>query len=979
MRRISLFSLLFLPAFYSAAQGRIAWQRDPLEYKTFVQNLGQFDKEVLFSHSSNGTTISLGAQSITIRMESTEVPAAALQRFRELEKKEDPSALQEMKAIMKNPVTRHATLKMEWVGSSEAAKIIPSEIDKEYFNYGLGGDRKVCKAPAFRKLLLKDIYPGTDLEYTVHEKGGIKYNLILHPGADPSLIKMKYTGALSLNKDARGNIVILTTMGESIDHAPQSFYEDGRPIASSFRLEDNVVSFQLQATNNKQTIIIDPWIQNPAFPNMNKGYDVESDAAGNVYVYGNPYVLRKYDPSGTPLWTYTGLSGTWTGDLVTDKQGNSYVNNCSKQIHKVDASGSPVWQNNNSSVNNIMDEIFCLRLNVTETALIGTGANNVPRAARIDINTGAITAITNIGTSSSTDEVRWAAVAPNGNYYGLSVRPANSSTPSRLVGFTSTALSNIFDTQSGHTQPGWNSTLNYWPKYAMGYSGENPIVTSCTHIYTFDGYRLCKADITTGNFVALVTVGAGDEGKNSGIAIDSCENLYVGTLTHIYKYDKNLNFLGSAPTPSDVYDVAIGPGNEIYATGKGFVASISGLKQSCAQGGMVVNMSHTDATCGSNNGQASAVVVSGGIAPYTYSWSNGFTSFSVLGLSAGTYTVTIQDASCFSQLKTATVLILAKGNGAASITVNNQVSCNGGTNGSASATVSGVPGPYTYLWSPGGQTTQTATGLSAATYTVLITDSAGCQATQTIAITQPGILNLGGTTVNADCNVQNGSATANASGGTAAYTYIWFPGNQSTATATGLSAGNYTVTVIDNNGCSRALAITVLSNPGPSANAGADQTIFLGASAALSAGGGATYSWSPPDGLSCTNCPGPNANPTVTTTYTVTVYDVNGCSSSDEVTVTIECAELFVPNVFSPNGDGKNDQLNLLSNCVSSYVFRVFDRWGAKVFETDSFSKSWDGSFDGKKCPTAVFVWHAEAVLVTGQTVSKKGSVTLLR
>jgi hypothetical protein len=124
----------------------------------------------------------------------------------------------------------------------------------------------------------------------------------------------------------------------------------------------------------------------------------------------------------------------------------------------------------------------------------------------------------------------------------------------------------------------------------------------------------------------------------------------------------------------------------------------------------------------------------------------------------------------------------------------------------------GTPG-YTYLWS-NTQTTPTATGLIASTYTVTVTDSQGCSTIANITLNNPPALAASATGVNPLCNgANNGTATVTASGGTPAYTYAW-SNSQTTATATGLSVGTYTVTVTDVNGCSRTTTVT-LTQPTP--------------------------------------------------------------------------------------------------------------------------------------------------------------------
>ncbi|MDP4240919.1 MAG: SprB repeat-containing protein, partial [Bacteroidota bacterium] len=131
------------------------------------------------------------------------------------------------------------------------------------------------------------------------------------------------------------------------------------------------------------------------------------------------------------------------------------------------------------------------------------------------------------------------------------------------------------------------------------------------------------------------------------------------------------------------------------------------------------------------------------------------------------------------------------------------VSCNGGVNGSARVIVSGGTPSYTYSWSPSGGTASAATGLAAGNYTCTITDGANNKLSKSFTITQPTALTTAiGTQTNVTCNGgSNGSVTVNTTGGTPSYTYSWSPSGGTDKTATGLTAGTYTCTVTDANGC----------------------------------------------------------------------------------------------------------------------------------------------------------------------------------
>ncbi|MFH1321906.1 MAG: PKD domain-containing protein [Bacteroidota bacterium] len=313
---------------------------------------------------------------------------------------------------------------------------------------------------------------------------------------------------------------------------------------------------------------------------------------------------------------------------------------------------------------------------------------------------------------------------------------------------------------------------------------------------------------------------------------------------------------------------------------------------------IAITTSTVDATCGNSDGSASANV-NGGTSPYTYSWNTSplQTGSTATALSSGSYTVTVTDANGCTQTATVNINDLG-GGGSASITVNTNVSCNGDCDGQATASISGGTPPYTYLWDdPGSQTTTTATGLCAITYSVSVTDASGCVASASITITQPPALNASVTGSNdASCNgTCDGDATASVSGGTGAYTYLWNNAGNSTTAATSpdLCANTpYTVTVTDANGCIKTANVTINEPSALSASISGTNVSCNGSSdgaADLTVTGGTSpynYLWSnlatSEDIINLTAGP-----------YDVTATDAKGCTIAASVNI-IEPAAIIL-------------------------------------------------------------------------------------
>lgn len=214
-------------------------------------------------------------------------------------------------------------------------------------------------------------------------------------------------------------------------------------------------------------------------------------------------------------------------------------------------------------------------------------------------------------------------------------------------------------------------------------------------------------------------------------------------------------------------------------------------------------LTSTTIACQGSDGTATASVMSG-TAPFTFLWSAGSqTTSTIVGLSPGIYTVTVEDF--FSCTGTATVEIQAVVSQTLSAT---PASCNGSSNGSATVTPIGGTAPYTYMWSNGADISSISS-LFFGVYTHTLTDNNGCKAVSSVTITQPAALTQTISVDNVVCfGSASGSATVTANGGSAPYSYLWSTGHNS-AILNNATAGVYTHTLTDNNGCNAIGSVTV--------------------------------------------------------------------------------------------------------------------------------------------------------------------------
>ncbi len=276
-------------------------------------------------------------------------------------------------------------------------------------------------------------------------------------------------------------------------------------------------------------------------------------------------------------------------------------------------------------------------------------------------------------------------------------------------------------------------------------------------------------------------------------------------------------------------------------------------------------------------------------------------------------------------------------------------------------------------------------------YAMAYTNSMACAAVDSVVVTVSlrGVGITGNALVCADETIP-----LTVTGADNGSSYTWSPttgilSGQGTATVmvNAQATTNYDVVVASPSGCSSTLStiVTVSALNGSSVTATGSPTVIQdGGTAQLNATptSGVSYTWSPASTLNNPNIANPIASPSVSTWYTVLVTD-GVCSASDSLRVVVRelnCAEpdIFVPNAFSPNGDGSNDLLFVRSGFITDLDFRIFDRWGEKVFQTDDQSLPWDGTYKGKLVDPAVFVYYLDAVCADGQTFFKKGNITVV-
>lgn len=372
-------------------------------------------------------------------------------------------------------------------------------------------------------------------------------------------------------------------------------------------------------------------------------------------------------------------------------------------------------------------------------------------------------------------------------------------------------------------------------------------------------------------------------------------------------------------------------------------------------------------SCQTGQGSISGIVLNGGTAPITFSW-NGTPSAGIdfIGTN-GTYTLVVSDGEGCQD-------------SAGPFTIGGTIAVVGSVSGPTTACLGAsvtltASGGIVYSWGGGNLTNVNTFNLTQDSTLLVIVSNGDCLDSVYAAVTVQPLPIIAVGTVNPACPGTSVTMTA-----TSTSPISWSSGGVGASETIVVTSTQYFYATAT-NACGTATdSVLVTALPTPVIDAGDDVIISLGSSTNLEASGGISYSWSPSSGLSCTNCASPVASPTSTTIYEVIGTNANGCSASNQVTVTVEDNPVvWLPDAFSPNGDGYNDVFQVYGSGIEEMMLRVFDRWGNLVFESNDQSMGWDGSYKGGPLGRATFGYTLSGKFNNGNTFEQAGNVTLMR
>jgi gliding motility-associated-like protein len=921
--------------------------KDLFGTRNFIENKGQFEnpveksEKILFLYEEGGEKIHFTAKGLIYELVHLD-PVSEHQK-EELEEK----------GLGDESLAERHYVQMKWENANANIEVIGEEKQGHYFTYGSAD----LNSYAYKQIIYKNVYPNIDVVYEIPKDHafGIKYSLLLHPGANASDVELAYSGEIrKMTVKENGDVVIKTPLYDITEHAPKSFYKNDEPVISSFELTKQNLQFKFgQSVDSTREFVIDPWVTAvTTLSNNNYAYDVDFDFGGGTYVYGGNNAstsgrckVSKYNSTGALVWTFSGVvttpswnSGTsWSSNFKVNKGlGKTYVsrNNGSPNLIRLDASGN--YDNFISFGSTAVGEVWAMDLICNGDLLVFGGANTSGEI--VSTATGSITLVTTFspGITGCCQDVVSYAIDPVGDMFVYFLGHTQ-------LNYKIGKLSQTFTTSLWH-QPSGFSVFAYLQNKSL-YPGANAgnaiafnaLAVNMNYLFYYDGYNVAAYNKSTGSLVSSTVVTGQTGREQGGIAVDDCNNVYVGGNGNIMCFSFNgTNFSTLTPIPLNasttiqyVADVSLNVfSNTLYVSGSGFVGMYAAIHSTtcalqqvtspCNFGQGTITAQTTSITC-ANLGSASVTAV-GGLGPFTFSWvPSGQTGSVISNVSPGNYSVIVTDVGAnftYTAMAIFTPLIPLSGY----VLSSGSVPCYGAATATAGVfNLSGGSGNQNYLWTNGisTQTTAIATGLGAGNWSVTVTDAlTGCQINPNFSIFQPTQL---GSFVSAPsptaCVGDTITMNAIVSGGIPSYTCSWTNGTQSCtalASETLASVYSYTVNSVDQNLCPISSPITVTFVPYPVLSV-ADVSICPLKTGTLVALGATSYTWN-----NTTTGSAFTDSPIAKTVYTVTGTSA-GCASS--ATAQIVVMPVPSPGIVLNSPLCQTTNLQLIGTGGVSYVW----------------------------------------------------------
>jgi hypothetical protein len=624
------------------ARGPMVNDGDIFGTRYFIENKGQFvnplnkDEKILFQYDHLGEKIWFTENGLIFEHLNPIV------RNDEDEKDEESEITLEKRYVQ-----------AVWRNGSSGKEITAQQRSGHYLTYGA----KDLNSFGYKKIIYKEIYPFVDVEYSIpsDKEYGIKYQLIVSPGADLSKVSLDYSGDVLKISQLNGGVRIKTAFGEVTDHAPFAFYEDGTPVASEFNLSGKSVSFVFpKGIDGSKKLIVDPWITAlTTFTPNNSGFDVDYDYAGNTFVYGgqNPVCSRlaMYNFSGALQWSFSGQLATpswsntqYAGNFVVEKNsGKSYLG----QGFNINGSLIIRLDNLGNYDNFISNQVLQYRevwemgfnCNGAEITVFGGTTNGNLSGASINTVTGVLNAVTfQPGSPGCCQDVVNSTTDNQSRTFILYASGGNAANVNNKLCLINTGFNGndwTMPTTFSVMAESANKSAYFGPAASNGF---NCLAVNNNFLYYYDGLNLAAYSKATGTLVSSVVMPSVTQAKKQGgIAVDDCDHLYLGGDGSILTYSFNgttFTAMGNIPlglttqTVQFVYDLVLDRGSGLlYVSGSEFVGTYNAINSAaCANIGAISLAASSQSICA---GTSVTLTVSG---TPTFTWTGLPTSASVV-------------------------------------------------------------------------------------------------------------------------------------------------------------------------------------------------------------------------------------------------------------------------------------------------------------------------------------------------------------
>jgi gliding motility-associated-like protein len=947
IKTVSFHFLLFTFCHCLSQQAKPFVSSDIFQTSYFIENHGQFDKyacsdyPVNFAIDNKGDHIYFNANGFVYYLCKVEAP------------KEKEEAKNEAEKEGRKSKTIEAKVAMQWLNANPHCVIQMETKSKHYFSYG---DAQYISY-GYKKITYKELYPNIDAEYTIPERGGVKYSLILKPGADLENVKFAYSGDSVELKLEKENLIIKNKVQDIIVSNLNAYYQDKKPLKIKFYIENRIVSFKIKEPIDKnKTLVIDPWLATIATLTAtgngnNKGYDVDYDNLGNLFVYGGGYYtlvgapenqkVAKYNNIGTLLWTFNGSipSIPWQsagtigsiGNFAVDKSnGKIYIGEglneiLGTRIVRLDPAG--IYDFFASTLNSNFKEIWEMNFDCKKGSVFGMGGSTSSNLNFGQISsTGSFSAINVTGLGGVSQDILNSTLNKKSELYMIFASVSNYAIDNHILKLNNTYTDALWDIASGYNT--FSETMNK-PYVGKNVSnGFNALAANNDYLFYYDGFNIKAFNVTDGSLAGTPYSINGHSPKyQGGIYADECNNIYIGGNNGNVKV---FNFNGSSfitkpdiilngMTGKHIYDIKFNSiDNLLCLSGESMVGTVP-PSQNCTD---TINLNITlSADCfkiivSMNNPDSTS--------NYSYIWYD---------ITLDTVVRTLANVS-----KTKDTLIHLMPFHKYSIRVTKDPLCGLGSVIKTFIFDTLRINNHKYY--------------NAGVYVDTLKNNSGCDSiiTTNIKIILPS------------------SSTQSLSlcqGDT-------FRFNKHGYYATGV----YMDTLFNSVHCDSVVTTHLEFRPSPFIDFKADTQLceLDHDTIVLDAGIHQDYAWQPNGEITQT------IKVTKAGIYTVKVSNEVNCSFTASKEVFNICKpSIFIPNAFTPNGDGVNDFFKPVAVSIIEFNMIIYNRWGELVYETDNLEPGWDGEINYQCAPQDVYIYVISGRGINSKAFSKKGTFTLLR